>query len=87
MVFGLVTSDGDILPLLPTWPHTQHEGQHQVAGGGSAEEGSGWRRKCYLDRKSDCWKTQCLASGFCAMPRKQEKPVLTVRKFLQPHHL
>ena len=58
---------------LPTWPQTQHRDLHQMPE----------REIAALDREGNCWKTLRLLTGLCAIP--QEKPVLAVRNFLQPH--
>ena len=69
--FGTVSSNSD--DMLP-WP--QHKGLYQVPGGGRTS----------LDQEVGCWKTLCLVTERCAVPRKQENPVLAVGKFLRTHH-
>ena len=56
------------LSIHSTWPQTQHGDIHQV-----------WRRWCW--HGSWGWqtgRTQCLTTGFCAMPHKQK---IGYRKF------
>ena len=59
-----------------TWPLTQHRGLHQVPE----------RISAALDWKDSCWKILHLAKGLHTMPPKLKNLVLTVRKFLHPHH-
>ena len=42
--------------------------------------------RVFLDRGGGFWKILLLTTGLCAMPYKQENPVLTMRKFLRPTH-
>ena len=57
MMFGVVTSEGNIILSLSLSPD--------------------------LKRVGSCLKALCLATGLCAISRKQENQV---RKFLQPHY-
>ena len=61
------------------WPHNQRRGLYEVPAGGDAA----------LDREVGRWKTLHLVTGLCAMPHKQENPVLAARKFwlYHPKHL
>ena len=65
MVFGVVTSNGDIMPPihLSTWSQTQHRSLHQVPGGNSIA----------LDQESNCWKTLHLATELYTSRRTQSE--------------
>ena len=71
MVFGVVTSDGDVMPSFIFPQSFRLNTEDDI--------------KC-LDREGGYWNTVRLVRGLCSMPHKQKNPVLTVRKFLRPHH-
>ena len=77
MVLGVVTSDGDVKPpfILPHDLRFNME-TYMVPEGGCTQ----------LVQEVSCWKTLYLATGFCTIPHKQENSMLSVRKFLCPHH-
>ena len=67
---GVIISDSDvILPFIFSHGQTQHRGLHQEFGGGCAD----------LDWEVG-WKTQHLATGFCAILYKQKKNSLGCQK-------
>ena len=76
IMFGVVTSDNDIMPQF-IWPHGFRFNTGTYMPGDSSAD---------LDQESDSWKTLHLVTGHCAMSHGQENPVFIFRKFLQPHH-
>ena len=71
MVFGVVTSDGDVMPPF-IFAQTQHGGLHQKPSWGITAQ------NC----NGGCWKTLHLATRLWTMPHKQEKRVLVIKSFL-----
>ena len=69
MVLEVILKDCNVI-YLPTRPHIQHGGLHQVPGGNITD----------LYRESGCWKTRRLAIGCCVMLHKQKNLVLAAKK-------
>ena len=68
LVFGVVISDGEIMPpFIFSHGLTQHEGPHQVTGGGTQEGG--------------CFKTLRLATEFYITPNKQQNLLIVWENF------
>ena len=77
MVFGIVSSRSDVIPLF-FFSHVLeiNRGLHQVLAGGRAD----------LDQENGYGKPVRQEKGLCTMQHKQENPVLAVSEFLRSYH-
>ena len=85
MVFGVITGDGNIIPLFIFSYGLRLNTEAYIA----------WIMRLVAERiyiwqqdsaQTCCWKELHLTEGHCVMPHKLENLVLVVRKILRPHH-